>query len=132
MFTGTCISYAMSRDSDLINWLTFFDRKKISSLEWVAARDLSVRWQTTAIADVSVYLPRYNQNKRNATGMPVCKELQILNNKFSQAIWNKDLKQAKIIYQHLIERGVEIAKQTANSVGFDEVVQVYLVLMQIH
>lgn len=112
-FPGTGISYAMSRDSELIHWRAFFKKKNKSDLEWVAARDLSVRWQTTACADISVYLPRYYET--NAKGMPRSKELQFLNKKFSQAIWNKDVKQAKDLYSHIQKKGLELTMQFINN-----------------
>lgn len=113
-YPGLDITYAQSRDSEFINWLYFLKKSEISALEWVAARDLSVRWQTTAVADVSVYLPRY-YNRSGAKGMPSSGELQRLNKEFSQAVWNKDLKLARLLYNHIIKRGLELTMDFINN-----------------
>ena len=110
---GIDVSYAMSRDAAVINWVLFLEKPFKTDLECIAARDLSVRWQTTAVAQVSVYLPRYVKHKV-ATGTPKNYELQVYSKKFSQAIWKKDWKAAKLLYVMIQKRGLELTMEFLN------------------
>lgn len=107
MNIGIDVTYAQSRDSELINWLEFLEKPNKTALEIVASRDLSVRWQTTAVADVSVYLPRSSCKQLHIpTGAPLDKSLQYLNNEFAKAVWMKDYKQALTLYREIQKEGL--------------------------
>ena len=107
---GIDISYAMSRDAVLIEWPKFFAKENKTDLECLAVRDLSVRWQTTAVADVSVYLPRYSklqdENYGPDTGSPMCYGLQVLSKKFTQAVWRRDWKECMMYYRMIQKEGL--------------------------
>lgn len=111
---GIDVSYAVSRDAAVISWRHFLTKEYRTDLEWVAARDLSVRWQTNAVADVSVYLPRYVKHKL-ATGTPKNYGLQVLNKKFAQAVWCRDRKLALQLYEHIQKRGLELTMDFINN-----------------
>lgn len=110
-YPGIDVSYAMSRDACLINWKLFFEQKHIRDLEWLAAKNLSRRWQTTAVADVSVYLPRYKYNDNQANGTPRDYSLRYLSKKFVESIELKDLKKAKIVYTEIQKRGLKVVAE---------------------
>ena len=107
MNIGIDVTYAQSRDSVLIDWVGFLKKPIKTPLEWLAAKDMSARWQTTATAFVSVYLPRGNYRKKTiAIGAPRDSGLRYMNAKFIEAVRKEDAKQALILFNDIQREGL--------------------------